>query len=148
MFANKMVPYVLAIFFVVFDRLFKVLAVNSIFEPPVSLGRYFQLDFSANYDIAFSLPLRGFFLEIAIGLICFALAVLYFYLLSKAEYASAYAVFLVILGAGSNFYDRLSFGYVVDYIDVSYFTVFNLADGLIVCGAVLLAWLRLRKPQE
>ena len=48
-------------------------------------------------------------------------------------------VFLV-LGAASNLYDRLKYEYVIDYIDLKWFTVFNLADSMIVVGAGLLIW--------
>lgn len=51
---------------------------------------------------------------------------------------------LLLGGAVSNLVDRLRFGYVVDYIDISKvipganFPVFNLADVSIIIGAVLL----------
>jgi signal peptidase II len=48
---------------------------------------------------------------------------------------------MVLAGAVSNLIDRLRYGGgVVDYIDVSFYTVFNLADGLIFIGLVLLVW--------
>jgi hypothetical protein len=39
---------------------------------------------------------------------------------------------LVLIGAISNLYDRLSYSYVIDYLDLKYFTVFNVADAMIV----------------
>lgn len=47
---------------------------------------------------------------------------------------------LVLAGALSNFFDRLHYGGIVDFIQISLlnrsFPVFNLADCFIVCGVV------------
>jgi signal peptidase II len=45
-----------------------------------------------------------------------------------------FALFLAFLGAFSNLYDRLHYGYVIDYFDLKYFTVFNLSDVMIIIG--------------
>lgn len=45
---------------------------------------------------------------------------------------------LLLGGAVSNLIDRLRFGYVVDYIDLKYLPVFNLADLFIVLGTILI----------
>jgi len=39
-------------------------------------------------------------------------------------------------GALSNVWDRIEFGYVVDFIDFRYFAVFNFADVFINLGAI------------
>jgi len=43
---------------------------------------------------------------------------------------------LIIIGAISNILDRIFFGHVIDYIDFSFFPVFNLGDACITLGAV------------
>lgn len=45
---------------------------------------------------------------------------------------------LVLGGALSNLYDRIFLGYVIDYIDIKIWPVFNLADSCITVGAILL----------
>lgn len=47
-------------------------------------------------------------------------------------------------GAFGNLIDRLRLGAVTDFIDVSRWPVFNLADASIVTGLLLLAWILLR----
>ena len=47
-------------------------------------------------------------------------------------------------GAFGNLVDRLRLGAVTDFIDVSRWPVFNLADASIVTGLLLLAWILLR----
>ncbi|HLW46471.1 MAG TPA: signal peptidase II [bacterium] len=47
---------------------------------------------------------------------------------------------LVAGGAAANVVERLRFGYVIDYLDVHVWPVFNLADSAVVVGAGLLVW--------
>ena len=51
---------------------------------------------------------------------------------------------LILGGALGNLYDRVTLGYVVDFIDFYYqqyhFPAFNIADCGITCGAALLIW--------
>lgn len=50
-----------------------------------------------------------------------------------------YSIHLIIGGALGNIYDRISHGYVVDFIDLKYFpAVFNIADFSITCGIIML----------
>jgi signal peptidase II len=48
------------------------------------------------------------------------------------------ALGLVLGGSVSNLFDRLTLGYVTDFLDVAYWPAFNLADTFIVLGVVLL----------
>jgi signal peptidase II len=123
------------------DRLFKLLAENDFFYPPIRLiGNVFQLNFAANKYISFSLPIGGIGLIAAIIFILVCLTYYFAYCLKKGEQKKASLVMLVLLGAVSNLFDRFKYGYVVDYFDLKYFTVFNLADDMIVCGTILLIW--------
>ena len=62
----------------------------------------------------------------------------------------ACALSLVIGGAAGNLWDRLQYGYVVDFIQVYYgqwsWPVFNVADSAITIGAALLILDALRRP--
>lgn len=58
---------------------------------------------------------------------------------------SHYGMALVAGGALGNLYDRLALGYVVDFLDLIHWPVFNVADSCITVGAACLAW-GLRKP--
>ena len=47
---------------------------------------------------------------------------------------------LVLGGAIGNLYDRIFFGYVIDFIDFQIWPVFNIADSAITSGAVIIAY--------
>ncbi len=53
-------------------------------------------------------------------------------------------IWLVLSGAVGNLIDRLRFGYVIDFIDLRVWPVFNLADSAITVGMSLLVWTILR----
>lgn len=122
-----------AIFFVALDRLLKVIALQEIILFSI-FKDLFSFEFSPNPYIAFSLPLGGTFLNILIPFLLIGL--LYYLKLSwqKKNKIETIAGCFVFLGAISNYFDRLRYGYVIDYFDLEYFTVFNLADVMIVLG--------------
>ncbi len=57
---------------------------------------------------------------------------------SAPGFAGLLASSLVIGGAAGNLYDRLRFGYVVDYFDFRVWPVFNIADAAICTGVFLI----------
>lgn len=130
---------VIVVFFVILDRFIKFLAINQYLDEPVAvLGGWFSLYFTPNYFIAFSLPLSGVWLNFLIVLL--VLIILYYiihitWLRKKYDY-QAFALTIIFLGAISNMLDRFRYGFVIDYLDLKYFTVFNIAD-IMIAGGVL-----------
>lgn len=138
--------YLAVIFFVALDRWLKVLAIQGArFN---LLGEIFKFEFAKNFYIAFSLPLYGAWLNAVILIII--LSLIYYIIRSwrAGSRGAALCLFAVVLGASSNLFDRLKYGYVVDYLDLKYFTVFNLADIMIVAGITgLLVSLRIKEKK-
>jgi len=130
--------YMAIIFFVSLDRCLKVLAPANQDQQFNLIGEILKFNYQANYNIAFSLPLAGQVLVILLTLIILALVSLGSFYWFRHEYDRLAPLCLIILGAGSNLLDRLKYGYVIDYLDLKYFTVFNLADAMIVTGVILL----------
>ena len=59
--------------------------------------------------------------------------------------ATTWAYALVLGGAAGNLIDRLRFGYVVDFIDLRVWPVFNVGDSAITIGVALLILQSLRR---
>jgi len=59
------------------------------------------------------------------------------------------ALLLMTAGALGNVLDRVVRGYVVDFVQVPHWPVFNVADIYVTAGAILLGWTSLRgRPQK
>jgi signal peptidase II len=55
---------------------------------------------------------------------------------------------LILGGVSGNLIDRVKLGYVIDFLDLRIWPVFNVADSAITVGAILLGWTILtRKPK-
>lgn len=134
----KIAVIILTAVFFVFDRYFKSVAIFYADSSINLLGDIFKFNFARNYNIAFSLPLYGIGLNILILIIVASLLVYCLKLFYDKKNLEAILVGCIILGASSNLFDRFKYGYVIDYLDLKYFTVFNLADVMIVCPVILL----------
>ena len=101
-------------------------------------GDWLKIALAKNYYIAFSLPFSGPILTIFI--VAIILGLLYYWLiLNKSQnFRFILPLTIILFGAISNILDRIKFGFVIDYIDLKYFTVFNLADAMITGGVVIL----------
>ncbi len=142
--------YILAIFFLSLDRLFKLVAIEH-FDQENSFSiikNVLSFTFAKNYFIAFSLPVTGIFLNIAIFVIILALAVYSVILAKSKNFIYQTLLFFTILGASSNLFDRIKYGYVIDYLDLTYFTIFNMADAMIVCSIAILIWMEHKQSKK
>ena len=146
---------ILVVFFVALDRFLKTLCLKGFFDQPLPLvGDIFSLHFVKNYYIAFSLPLGGLLLSIITGIIILILLAYWLKLFKQSlipntKYqilnTNIYYLTILIIGAIINFTDRLRFGFVVDYFDLKWFTVFNLGDIMISGSVSLIILSNLRK---
>jgi signal peptidase II len=112
----------------------------------IELLPVFNLTYVHNYGAAFSfLSEAGGWQRWFFSIIALSISVLLTWWLKKLPaknivLCSAYS--LVLAGALGNLYDRLTYGYVIDFIHVYYdnwhFPAFNIADSAICIGAGLL----------
>lgn len=144
---TAIIIFVLAVFLLIIDRFLKILALSQVYEYSL-LGEILKFNFAKNYFIAFSLPFSG---GILIAIIVAIIILLLFYcvrLAKKKEWLQVALLLNIIFGAISNLFDRLQYGYVIDYIDLKYFTVFNVADTMIVTAVFLLLFISWRDELE
>lgn len=151
-FKNIAIFFCIAIFFVA-DRLIKQYALINSDSSFNILGDFLSFNFIKNYYISFSLPIKGQFLNIAIFIILLLILVYIIYLIinkKRHKYNSIYALlfFSLLLGALSNYIDRLSLSYVIDYLQVKNLSVLNLADIMISVSAFLIILLNIKSERD
>lgn len=118
-------------------------------SPKPLIGSLLDLRYVENTDVAFNLlrtvpeRVRGPLLLVLGGLGALALSSLL--VLRPGRAMTRAALLLVLAGALGNTLDRLFRGYVVDFIHVPHWPVFNVADVCVTVGAALLIWPALRR---
>ena len=143
--SQKMVGLgLLAIFFITIDRWFKAVAWQALDQQSLEITSWLKIKLQLNSGVAFSLPWSAAF-NFIIALLIISLIVAWLRFKKQGQWLSAGWLLFVILGATSNLYDRFKYGAVIDYLDLKYFSVFNLADVLICLGALGFIWLERRR---
>ncbi len=112
----------------------------------IEIWNFIKLTYIHNTGAAFGILEGSRFLFIILPLILMIGTVL----LWKKPWMRRYrgAVSVIIAGALGNCIDRVFRGFVVDFIDFTYWPVFNVADIAVVCGTILLAILILTGKEE
>ena len=133
----------------VLDALTKQWATTALAERPIHLFGSVRLALVHNKAGAFGLG-GAFVPFLAVAALVFVVAMVAFGTAS-ARFSLAVALGLVLGGAFGNVLDRVfrspGFlrGAVVDFVDLGFWPVFNLADSAITCGCILLlfaTWVR------
>ena len=145
---KKFFPLLAILFIFILDRITKFMIVGHWAEGQ-SLSVWpgvFHLTRVNNTGAAFGLMKQHSFLLILISVVCVIglLAVLVKGFFVKS-YPRNVALALITAGAAGNLYDRLCFGYVIDFLDFRIWPVFNFADSAI-CIGIFLIILTLMKP--
>ena len=141
------------------DRLTKAWAVQ-VLKPMAELGvapgggialwpGVVQLRYAENTGAAFSLFAGGGWLLIAVTAVLLVLLAGYL-TVRRPRGCMAWGMGLILAGGASNFYDRVAFGYVVDFVEPAFvrFAVFNLADVWVCAGVLLVAIAVLREERR
>ena len=105
------------------------------------------IDLHINRDIAFSIPMSGMVLYPLLVIIFIVLIYLWLQSLRKKDFF-VWPLGLLIIGAVSNVLDRIYYGGVIDFINVRFFSVFNLSDIYISIAVVWLLLLQFRKKEN
>jgi signal peptidase II len=112
------------------------------------LGDFVHLTYVRNTGAAFSLFV-GFSPYLAIVGVAVAIGVVYFhYRVPTNNYVLQIGLSCLLGGSIGNLADRLFRGYVIDYVDITIWPVFNFADIMINLGVLFIALNYLRSPEE
>lgn len=121
--------------FLLLDRLFKWLVLK---YPDFYSNQFFELKLFKNTKLYF-ISLNQYLLYFLIGTVLLIFIILFF----KTKNPG---FFLIILGGLSNFFDRICFGYVIDYLRLSILPIsfFNIADLMIIVGILFILFHNLK----
>lgn len=133
--------FIITLITFVIDQIIKSLSLVYLINIPI-IPNILSLTYAKNYGIAFSMlrEKRIIIIAISILLISFLIYVLKKDYISKNKDTWLVNIAFGILFGGilGNLFDRIVRGFVIDYINVSFFSIFNLADIAITFGVVLL----------
>jgi len=112
----------------------------------VSVLPFFDLELSYNLGAAFGMlnDAGGWQVTLFAGFAIATIAVVFYRLVSRPvrNYRATAALTLILAGAAGNLIDRVSVGYVIDFVLLHWqehkFPIFNLADIAITVGALIL----------
>ena len=123
------------------DQLSKFIAVKFLqLNTPVSLIKNFlYMTLVYNRGAAFGMLKNQLSLFVMISF--FVILFIFLHLKNKKNpFLSEISLSLILAGLIGNLIDRLRFGYVIDFLDLRFWPVFNLADSALTIGALLLSW--------
>lgn len=119
----------------------------------LSLGESFpegwpvRFTYVQNTGIAFGIKANQFFLVFVTSAVVVALLVFFLRYQKLQPQLVRIALSSILGGAVGNLIDRVNQGYVVDFIDLQVWPVFNIADSSIVVGVGLLIFFFLFHPE-
>ena len=127
----------LAIDLLIVDRALKWYSEHSLPSEGVFwIPNLFGLERYSNHGIAFSLPLDRTIILTATVVVVITLV--QSILRHNPTPQTISALTFLVLGSASNFYDRVMFGYVIDYLRIGPISLINIADCMVVIGLIIL----------
>lgn len=137
----QLISTIIAVVLVAVDQVIKNWAAETLIKGEISVIEHvLYLKYAENTGVAFSMFSDNRWVLIGVTSIMLV-AVLAFFLSGKVtEKLEIFSLSLLLSGGVGNLIDRISLGYVIDYIDVRIinFAIFNFADICICVGAFLL----------
>lgn len=108
-------------------------------NPVPLIKNFFNLTLVHNRGAAFGMFQNQLFMFVLISI--FAIALIICCLRDKkSSFIFKLSLSLILGGAIGNLIDRARFGFVIDFLDLRVWPVFNLADSVISIAAILLSW--------
>ncbi len=122
------------------DRWTKNWALYELQSPHVLIPGWLEWSFLANDRFLFWLAVPQWLIGVCVGAALVAIIAWWDHQWRSGESLPTWSLSLMIVGAGSNAFDRLWYGAVIDFIRIPWWSVFNLADLYIIIGGIALFW--------
>src|SRR3954453_8780876 len=134
------------------DRWTKNLATEKLLDSGVRsvpmLGEYIRLTYVENRGAAFGVLQEQTSFFILVGLVVISVIVASYRYIPEPSWLLNLCLGLQMGGAIGNLVDRILVGYVVDFVDLTFWPVFNVADSAICIGVAGLAYTVLFPPRR
>ncbi|MCK4936380.1 MAG: signal peptidase II [Elusimicrobiales bacterium] len=130
------------------DRISKYFVLKFILPESFSVCGFLDFVYVENTGVAFGMFQNANSFFIVLTLVLLSMIMVFRRKIEPCGILVAIGIAMVVGGALGNLYDRIVYGYVIDFVNLSFFpAVFNVADSSISVGAVLIA-LKMRKTQK
>jgi signal peptidase II len=126
----------IALGIIILDQITKLLAAQITESIPL-IGTWLSLTLAFNTGGAFSILTGNTVLLGLVNIIVFC-AIFYYNMFKKLSTLEYVSFALIAGGALGNAIDRLFYGWVVDFLAIGWWPIFNIADSAIVVGVCLL----------
>lgn len=122
-------------------------------DPVVIINNFFKLNYVKNYGAAWGILQNQRILFIGLTIVILLLLGAYTKTNKNLTRLTRISLALIAGGAIGNLIDRIKMGYVIDFLDINFgslydFPVFNLADSFIVVGTFLMMYLIITNRYE
>jgi signal peptidase II len=134
------------------DRWTKNIAIEQLLDSGTRsvplLGEYIRLTYVENRGAAFGVLQNQTAFFIAVGLVVISVIIASYRYIPEPSWLLNVCLGLQMGGAVGNLIDRILVGYVVDFIDLTFWPVFNIADSAICVGVAGLAYTVMFPPRR
>ena len=136
----QLITTIIAVILIAVDRITKNWAAQALASGDIAvIGKVLYFRYTENTGVAFSMFSDNRWVLVGITSVMLIVALAFFLSGKIKDKLELFALSLIIAGGVGNLIDRLSLGYVIDFIDVRIinFAIFNVADMCITIGAIL-----------
>lgn len=145
---------IISIIVFLIDLISKIIIINTlkVNDSIVIIKNIFNITYTNNLGAAFSIMQNSRLLLIIIALIILYIIIKYIKKTNIDNNIEKIGYSLIIGGLLGNLFDRIVYGYVIDFLDFNIFgfdfAIFNIADSTIVIGIVLLLIKSIRRSLD
>ena len=127
-----------ALIVLIIDQLTKFLIKTNfqLNESAALIKNIFHLTYIHNFGAGFGLLQQQKWILVFISLVVVGVILYYLDRIKEKEKLLQFLVGFVLGGTIGNLIDRLSFGYVIDFLDFQVWPIFNLADSFVTIGVI------------
>ena len=136
----QLITTIIAVLLIAVDRITKNWAAQALASGDIAvIDKVLYFRYTENTGVAFSMFSDNRWVLVGITSVMLIVALAFFLSGKIKDKLELFALSLIIAGGVGNLIDRLSLGYVIDFIDVRIinFAIFNVADMCITIGAIL-----------